>query len=93
MTSYLTPNISDQYGVLKLGARFAIFGDSSPLVWPEQILVAALVDHGFNGENVARLHAARGFVGGVVWNAGRAMKVPTYPMATIAGHYAQPAAK
>ena len=88
VTTYLTPDISNQYGVLKLSARFAIFGNVSPLIWPEQIPVGALVDHGFNGENVARLHAARGFVGGVVWDVGSAVEVPTHPMATICGHYA-----
>ena len=50
--------------------------DAGPVVWPGLVAPHPLVDHGLDGEHVARLHHAHRLVLGVVRHVGRAVEQP-----------------
>ena len=70
----ITASLRDDELVFELGAPFSVFRHTGPSVRPGLIFVGSLVDHGLDGEHVADLHDANGFIVGIVGNVRGAVE-------------------
>lgn len=69
--------------VLKLGRSLAISCHSSPVIWPLDILIGSLVNHGFNCEHMSNLHHTLSIVISIVGHIGSHVEVFTNTMTCI----------
>lgn len=66
-----------------MGRPLAIGSDGSPVIFPSDVLISALVDHRLDGEYVACLHESSGLVVPVVGHIGCAMEQLAYSVAGV----------
>ena len=72
--------------MLELRGLLAVRGDGGPLVGPGAVAPDAEVDHGLDGEDVARLHDARGLVLRVVGDVRRRVEQLADAVAAVRAH-------
>ena len=81
--------IGDQYGVLPLRGKAAVFGDHSPVILKQSGLFVAGIDHGLDGEGHARFYCQPGARGAVVQNLRVFMEHPADAVTAVFAHHGE----
>ena len=69
--------------MLKLSRPLPISSDSSPVIWPGDILMHSSIDHRLDGEDMPGFHKTSCFVIGIMRDIRCTMEQRTDSMATV----------